>query len=317
MDLAGVLLVRRGPADDGAQRDERRAVGLGLRGQHRVVQRLDVLVVVVLVGVAGAPVDRLHVPAVRLVAGGDVVALGDLGVVLDGDLVVVVDQREVAELLVAGEGAGLVADALLEVTVGGDRPDVVVEHRLAAFGVRVQQPALAAGGHRHADRVADALAQRAGGGLHAGGVPVLGVSRGQRAPLPQRLEVVEAQAVAGQVELDVEGQARVPAGQHEAVASRPVGVGRVVAHDTVEQQVGGGREAHGGAWMAVAGLLDGIHGQHACGVDRPAVEVGPVQSSVFGSHVGCAPQQGGRNPMELTLSSRTKPVSGEPRRPIR
>ena len=46
---------------------------------------------------------------------------------------------------------------------------------VARRGVRVEQAALAAGGHRHADRVADALAERAGGGLHAGGVAVLRV----------------------------------------------------------------------------------------------------------------------------------------------
>ncbi len=45
--LAGVLLVRRGPADDGAQRDERRPAGLRLGGLERLVERLDVLVVAV------------------------------------------------------------------------------------------------------------------------------------------------------------------------------------------------------------------------------------------------------------------------------
>ena len=115
--------------------------------------------------------------------------------------------------------------------------------RLAGRGVRVEQAALAAGGHRHADRVADALAERAGGGLDAGGVAVLGVAGGQRAPLPQRLQVVQRQAVAGEVELDVEGEAGVPAGEHEAVPAGPVRVGRVVPHDPVEQQVRGRREA--------------------------------------------------------------------------
>ena len=88
-------------------------------------------------------------------------------------------------------------------------------------GVGVEQPALAAGGHRHADRVADALAERAGGGLDAGGVAVLGVAGGERAPLAQVREVLERQAVAGQEQLRVERDAGVAAGQHEAVAARP------------------------------------------------------------------------------------------------
>ena len=100
-------------------------------------------------------------------------------------------------------------------------PDGVVEQALALGGVGVEQAALAAGGHRHADRVAHALAQRAGGGLDAGGVVDLGVAGGQRAPGAQRLEVVELQAVAGEVELDVEGEAGVPHGEHEPVAGRP------------------------------------------------------------------------------------------------
>ena len=74
-------------------------------------------------------------------------------------------------------------------------------------GVRVEHAALAAGGHGHAHRVADALAQRPGGGLDAARVAVLGVTRGQRAPRAEGLQVVELQAVAGQVELDVEGEA--------------------------------------------------------------------------------------------------------------
>ena len=83
---AGQPMIVRSAMNDGP-------VGLRLGRLDRRVQRLDVLVVVALVGVARAPVDGLHVPAVRLVAGADVLALGDPGVVLDGDLVVVVDQR--------------------------------------------------------------------------------------------------------------------------------------------------------------------------------------------------------------------------------
>ena len=118
----------------------------------------------------------LDVPAVGLVAGADVLGEGDVGVVLDRDLVVVVDQREVAELLHAGDGRGLGADALLDVAVGAEGVDVVVEGRLARRGVGVEQAALVAGGHRHADGVADALAERAGGGLDAGRVAVLRVA---------------------------------------------------------------------------------------------------------------------------------------------
>jgi hypothetical protein len=62
-----------------------------------------------------------------------------------------------------------------------------------------------------------------------------------------------------------------------------------MAHHAVEQQVGGRREAHRRTGVAVAGFLDGVHGQHPYGVDRLAVEIGPIQI-VFGSHVGLAPR---------------------------
>jgi hypothetical protein len=49
------------------------------------------------------PVDHLGVPVIRLVPGADILAEGDVGVALDGDLVAVVDHDEVAELLVPGQ----------------------------------------------------------------------------------------------------------------------------------------------------------------------------------------------------------------------
>ncbi len=246
-----------------------------------LVQRRDVL----LVRRAAAPVDGLDVPAVGLVALGDVLAQGDVGVVLDRDLVVVVDQGQVAQLLGAGDRGRLGADALLDVAVAGQRVDVVVEDRLARGGVGVEQAVLAAGGHRHADRVADALAQGTGGRLDAGGVAVLRVARGLAAPGAQRLEVLELEAPAAEVELDVEGQAGVAAGEHETVASGPVRVGRVVAHHLLEEQVRRGRQAHRRAGVTVAHFLHGIHGQDTHGVDCAIVELGPVESGISG-HVG-------------------------------
>ena len=233
--------------------------------------------------VVADPVHALHVPAVRLVAGRGVLGERDRGVVLDRDVVLVVDQREVAEPLRAGQRRRLAADALLDVAVGRDAPDAVVEGALAGRRVRVQQPALAARGHRHADGVADALAERPGGGLDAGGVAVLGVPRGERAPGPQRPEVVELEAVAGQVELDVERQAGVAGGQDEPVTTGPSRVRRVVAQVALEEQVRRRREAHRGPGVAVADLLHGVHRQDADRVDGLLVEVGPLEL-LLGAH---------------------------------
>ena len=142
MRLAGVLLGRRRPADDGADRDERRPVGLGLGPGQRLLQRRHVL----------AGVDVLGVPAVGLVALEHVLGERDVGVVLDRDVVVVVEQGQVAQLLVTGQAGRLGRDALLQAAVAGDHVDLVVERGLARGRVRVEQAPLAAGGHRHPDR---------------------------------------------------------------------------------------------------------------------------------------------------------------------
>ena len=216
------------------------------------------------------------VPAVGLVALGHVLGERDLGLVLDRDGVLVVDDGEVAELLVAGQGGGLVRDALHDVAVRGEHPDVVVERAGARLRVGVEQAALATLRHRHADRGGQARAQRARGDLDAVGVVHLGVARGLRAPRAQRLEVVELEPVAGQVELDVLGEAGVPAGQHEPVATEPVRVGRVVPHDVLVEQVGRRSQAHRRARVAVADLLHGVGGEHPDGVHGADVEVGPA-----------------------------------------
>ena len=136
VDLAGVLLAGARPADDRLQDDDRRLRRLALGGLDGAVQLGDVLDV--LAGLL--PVDGLHVPAVGLVALGDVLGEGDVGVVLDGDLVRVVDHDEVAELLVAGERGGLAGHALLQVAVAGDHVDEVVERARAGRGVGSNRP---------------------------------------------------------------------------------------------------------------------------------------------------------------------------------
>ena len=86
--------------------------------------------------------DPGDVPAVALEAGGDVVAVGELGVAVDRDVVVVVDPAEVVELQVAGERGGLVRDALHQVAVAADRVDVEVEE-LEAGAVEARRQPLA------------------------------------------------------------------------------------------------------------------------------------------------------------------------------
>ena len=264
--LAGVHLVRRRVADDRAQRDERRLVGDGLGVGDGLLDADDVL----------AALDLLHVPAVGAVAGGGVLGQRDVGVVLDRDLVVVVEHDEVAQLLDGRQRRRLGGHALFHVAVGGDHVDVVVERAGSRGGVGVEQAALVARRHRHADRRGQALAQRAGGDLNALGVPELRVPGRLGAPGAQRLDVGQLEAEAAEVELQVQRQAAVPAGQHEPVAAQPVGVAGVVAHRALKQRVGQRRQAHRRPGMAVADFLHRVGGQHPNGVDGGRVDLGPV-----------------------------------------
>ncbi len=169
---AGVHLGGSGVTDDRAQRDERRAVGDRTGVGQCFFKAGDVL----------TTDDGLYMPAVRLVAGGGVLRECDLGVVLNGDLIVIPDDDEVSELLSARQRRGLRSHALFDIPVGGDDVDEVIERAGTGGGVRIEQATLVSGGHRHADRGGQALAQRPGGDLHTLGVVVLGVPGSQGAP---------------------------------------------------------------------------------------------------------------------------------------
>ena len=65
-----------------------------------------------------------------------------------------------------------------------------------SIDVGAEAVAQAALGDGHADGVGEALAERTGGDLDAGGVAGLGVAGRARLPLAERLEVVELEAVA-------------------------------------------------------------------------------------------------------------------------
>ena len=73
---------------------------------------------------------------------------------------------------------------------------------------------------RHADAVREPLAERAGGRLDPRRVTALRMAGRPRAPLPELLQVVEREVVAGEVQRRVLEDAGVPGGEDEAVAVR-------------------------------------------------------------------------------------------------
>ena len=166
----------------------------------------------------------------------------------------------------AGERARLVADALHQVAVARDHVGAVVDQ------IRPEPGAQMALGERHADRVAEALAERPGGGLDAGRMAELGMARGARAELAEAPQLLEVhRGVAGQEEQRVQQHRAVPGRQHEAVAIGPLGRARVEAQELREQDRGDVGHAHGHAGMAGLGRLDRIHRERADGVGQIAV----------------------------------------------
>ncbi len=176
-------------------------------------------------GDGGGVVGIVHVddvPAIGLEALADILVEGEIGAAFDRDVVRIVDPAEVGKLEVAGEAGRLGRDALHHAAVSGEAVDVVIEDGQAFAIVARGEPAL---GDRHADRIAAALAERAGGGLDAGRVAIFGVAGGLGADLAEILDVLQAdRRIAGRIAVLVdlldarEVEQRIE--QHRGVADR-------------------------------------------------------------------------------------------------
>ena len=83
---------------------------------------------------------------------------------VDGDVVVVVDDNELAEAEVTSEGGRLTADTLLQTTVATEDIRVVIDHGERRL---VEARRIVRLRHGEANRVADALAKRTSRHLNA------------------------------------------------------------------------------------------------------------------------------------------------------
>ena len=174
----GVLAVGRAVADVAIDDDQLGAilhverVGIGVCEGYQIV------------GVA----DVLDIPTIGCEPCGHIFVVGEIGVALDGDVVVVVDPAQVRKFQMPGDRRGFRGNSFHHVAVAANRPDVVVEQLESRTIEMLRQPAL---GDRHADAVGDALTERAGGGLNARGQAVFGMPGRLAAQLPEILDLVE------------------------------------------------------------------------------------------------------------------------------
>jgi len=258
--IVGAGLGRSTLADDSLAADQCRLLGLLLGLADGVVDGLDVV-----------PVDILdHVPAVGAETGRRIVGEPALDVAVDGNAVVVIEDDQLAELPGSGKGACFVADAFHQAAVANERVGVVVDD---GETVAVEFGGQQLFGERQADGVGQALAERSGTGFDARGIADFRVARGHAVQLPETLELLDRQGIAGEMQQAVQQHRAVAVGEHEAVAVRPVRIDWVVFQVPGPQGHGDLGHAQGHAGMSGTGRLHGIHGQSPDGVGA-GVEVG-------------------------------------------
>ena len=249
MALGGALHFRDALSDDGLGDDQLRAAGLGLLG---LVDRLGDGDDVVTVG------ERLDVPADGLEAGGDVFALRLVGRGIERDVVRIVNEDQVVELLVAGEGDGFQCDAFLHATVTGEGDDMVVEDRMLG-GVEAGLGHFA--GEGETDGVGDTLDERASRALDAGRLMKLRVAGSLGVQLAEVLHLIDREVVAAKVQPAVQEHRAVAGGEHEAVAVEPAGLGGIVREGVAVKGRADLGRAEREAQMPGRALVDGINGE--------------------------------------------------------
>jgi hypothetical protein len=251
--LLAVLLVGRADADVGARDDQRRLAYV----RHGPIEGgADLLVIVA--------VDVLHRPPVRLVARADVLGEREARGAVDGDAVVVVEEDQVVEAEVPREARRLGGDTLHQVAVGAD-----AEHARRGDAARLPCASSQHAKRRgHADRVGDALTERARGGLDARREPRLGMPGRACPPLAKTLQLVEGQIEARHVEQPVKQHRGVAAGEDESISIGPARLLRVVAEMAGPDLERDGGERHGRAGVPGGRLLHAVHGEHLKGLHR-------------------------------------------------
>ena len=253
--VVGALLVGRAFADDGLAANQGGPGNFRLGLGDGLFQGAEVMAVHM----------RNDMPAVSLEALGGVVGVPVLDMAVDGDAVVVPERNQLAQLPGAGQGAGFMGDTFHHATVTHKHIGVVVDDVMAGAIELVGQQLFR---ERHADGVADALAKRTGGGLDAWGVAIFRMSRGLGVQLAELLDILHAELVAGQVQQGIQEHGAMAVGQHETVAVRPLGVGRIVAQIMIPQHFGNFRHAHGGPRMAGFGFFNSVHGKRPDGIRK-------------------------------------------------
>src|SRR5579863_1299316 len=91
-------------------------------------------------------------------------------------------------------------------------------------------------------------------------------------PLTERLQIIQRQFVAAEIQGGVQERRGVAVGEHEAIAIRPLEMGRTVLHQLMKQQVSNGRAAQRRSGVAALGLLYRVNREEPQGINRKLIE---------------------------------------------
>ena len=250
--LGGASAVGRAFADRGLAADQRGLVGLAGFGDGSV-DRSHVVAVDV----------GDHVPAASRKTLGRVIDEPRRHRTVDADAVVVVQRDELVQAPCAGQCAGFVADAFHQAAVAHKHIGVVINDGVTGaveFGGQLLF------GQRHAHRVGEALAERAGGGLDTRCHAHFRVARRLAVHLAEVAQLAHRQVIAHEVQHRIQQHRSVAVAEHEAITIGPVRIAGVVLEVTAPQRHGYFCHAHGCAGMTGVGLLHGVHRQRADGI---------------------------------------------------
>ena len=161
MGRGSALLVGRAKADDRLAANEARP-RVGERFLDRAVD-----------GAGIEPIAFARVPLRGLVPGDHVLVARQIGRAVDGDVVVVPQHDQPAELEMPGEPDRFVVDALHQIAVAGDDEGAVIDQVVAVDRVQMALGDGHSDGHRHP------LAERPGGHFDPGELEILGVAGGR------------------------------------------------------------------------------------------------------------------------------------------
>ncbi len=178
-----VLLVGTAEPDVGPNRDQGGPVplfpGLLQRGGNRV----DVV----------ALLDPLDVPAERGEAGCTVFRKGQFRAAFDRDVIVGIEDNQLAQPQVPGLRSGLGRDPFLQVAIASQDVGVVLDD-FVTWPIEPGRQGRLGDGHAHGIR--QALPQGTGGGLDTGGLAVFRMAWGTTSPLAKPFEFLQWQVEA-------------------------------------------------------------------------------------------------------------------------